>query len=149
MPKRPENVVEILIGELVVSLHAATVGCAGIEKRLDLLLDRVGELGAVAVEELDAVVLRRVVRGGDDGAEIEREQRDRRRRQHAAEHGRAAGRGDAARERILELRSRRARVTTHEDVARAGPDRRGPTEPFDQLGRQALADDPRTPSVPK
>ena len=48
----------------------------------------VAELLAVAVEELDAVVLGRVVRGGDDDAEVEREQRDRRRRQHAGEDAR-------------------------------------------------------------
>ena len=73
------------------------------EQLLDLLLGRVGQLVPLRVEELDAVVLGRVVRGGDDDAEVEREQRDRRRRQDAAEDAVAAGRDDAARERLFEL----------------------------------------------
>ena len=81
-----------------------------VEQRLDLLLGRVGELVAVAVEELDAVVLGRVVRRGDDDPEVERVERDRGRRQHAAEDAVAAGRDDAARERLLELDAR-ARVS--------------------------------------
>ena len=75
---------------------------ARVEERLDLLLLGVDELLPVAVEELDAVVLGRVVRRGDDDAEVEPEQRDRGRRQHPAEHRVAACGDDTARERILE-----------------------------------------------
>ena len=108
---------------------------------LDLLLGGVGELAAFAVEELDAVVLGRVVRGRDDDAEVEREQRDGGRRQHAAEDAVAAGRDDAARERLLELDARGARVAADEDLRRARPERRRAAEPLDELGRQELAHD--------
>ena len=49
---------------------------------LDPLLGGVGELGAVAAEELDAVVAPGVVGGGDDDREVEPEaaDQDRRRR---------------------------------------------------------------------
>ena len=95
----------------------------------------------VAVEELDAVVLGRVVRGRDDDAEVEREQRHRRGRQDAGEHGVAARGDDAARERLLELRAGAARVAADEDAAAAGPERRRLAEPLDELGGQVLADD--------
>ena len=114
-------------------------GC--VEQRLDLLLRRVRELPAVAVEELDAVVLRRVVRGGDDGAEIEREQRDGRRRQDAGEHGMTARRRDARGERALELAARGTRVAADEHGPAAGPERRGAAKALDELGREVLADD--------
>ena len=111
------------------------------EQRLDLLLGLVGELAALRVEELDAVVLGRVVRRRDDDAEVERQQRDRRRRQHAGEDAVAAGRDDAARERLLELDARRARVAADEDLVRAGPERGRAAEPLDELRRQELAND--------
>ncbi len=63
----------------------------GVEERLDLLLGGVRQLPALVVEELDAVVLGRVVRGGDHGPEIEREQRDRGGRQDTREHRVPAG----------------------------------------------------------
>ena len=78
------------------AVDGAAAGAGRVEERLDLLLGLVGQLVPGAVEELDAVVLGRVVRGGDDDAEVEREQRDRRRRQHAGEHGVAARLDDAA-----------------------------------------------------
>src|SRR5207247_9628089 len=65
-------------------------------------LFRSGQLQPVAVEELDAVVLRRVVRGGDDRAEIEREQRDGRRWEHAGEHRVPTRSHDPTRESLLE-----------------------------------------------
>ena len=115
--------------------------CRRVEQRLDLLLGGVGQLAAVLVEELDAVVLRRVVRCRDDDAEVEREQRHRRRRQHPGEHGVAARGDDAARERLLELGTRAAGVTADEDATAAGPERRGLAEPLDELDGQILADD--------
>ena len=112
-----------------------------LEQGLDLLLGRVRELPAVAVEELDAVVLRRVVRGGDDGAEIEREQRDGRRRQDACEHGMTARRRDAGGEGALELAARGTRVAPDEHGPAARPERCGATKALDELGREVLADD--------
>ena len=115
---------------------------AAVEQRLDLLLRRVGQLVARRVEELDAVVLGRVVRRRDDDAEVEREQRDRGRRQHAAEDAVAAGGDDAARERLLELDAGRARVAADEHLRGAGPERRRAAEPLDELRREELAHDP-------
>ena len=101
-----EHVLEVAVRSDLDAVDLAAAGRRPVEQRLDLLLGGVGQLAAVAVEELDAVVLGRVVRGGDDRAEIEAEQRDRRSRQHAGEDGAPAGGGDAARERLLELRAR-------------------------------------------
>ena len=42
----------------------------GVDQALDLRLDRVGQLVAVRAEELDAVVVIGIVRGGDHDAEI-------------------------------------------------------------------------------
>ena len=114
-------------------------GC--VEQRLDLLFGRVRELAAVPVEELDAVVLGRVVRSGDDGAEIEREQRDGRRGQDACEHGMAARRGYARGEGALELAARGARVAPDEHRSAARPERRGAAEPLDELWSEILPDD--------
>src|SRR5205807_9661115 len=111
-----------------------------VEQRLDLLFLLVGELLTVAVEELDTVVLRRVVRRSDDAAEVQCQQRDRRRGQHAGDDGVAAGRCDPARKRRLELDAGRARIAPDEDTAAPGPQRCGAAEPFDELGRQVLAD---------
>ncbi len=94
------------------------------------------------VEELDAVVLGRVVGRRDDDPEVEREQRDRRRRQHAAEHGVPAGGDDAASERLLELGAGPTRVAADEDATAARTS--GVTalpELLDQLRRERLADD--------
>ncbi len=113
-----------------------------VEERLDLLLEGVGELVPVAVEELDAVVLRRVVRGRDHDAQVEREQGDRRRRQHSGEDGVATGGNDTARERLLELGPGAARVAADEDATAAGPERRGLAELLDELDGQVLAEDP-------
>ena len=49
---------------------------------------------------------------------------------------------DAARERLLELDAGGARVAADEDAAAARPQRDGLAELLDELGRQALADDP-------
>jgi hypothetical protein len=47
-----------------------------VEQRLDLLFGGVAEFPPVAVEDLDPVVLGRVVRSRDDDPEVEREQRN-------------------------------------------------------------------------
>ncbi len=76
------------------------------EVRLDLVLELVRELEPVGVEELDAVVLGRVVRSGDDhaGARVHGggEERDGRSRLDADEVDVAAARRDALDERFLQ-----------------------------------------------
>jgi hypothetical protein len=136
-----EDVVEVAVGR-----NADVVDPAGralgrlVEEGLDLLFRSVRELLAVAVEELDAVVLGRVVRGRDDGAEIEREQGHRGSREHAREHSIAARRDDAADERLLELHARGARVTPDEDAPASRPERRGTAEPLHELRGEVLSD---------
>ena len=138
-----DDVLEVAVGRDADAVdRLRCVRSRRVEQRLDLLLGRVRQLLPVAVEELDAVVLGRVVRGGDDRAEVEREQRDGRRRQHAGEHGVAAGRDDPARERLLELGPRGARVAPDEDAPAFRPERGCAAQPLDQPGRQVLADDP-------
>ena len=114
-----------------------------VEQRLDLLLRRVDELLTVAVEELDAVVLGRVVRRGDDDAEVEREQRDGGRRQHAGEHGVPARLHDAARERFLERLTRRARVPPEKDALVGVRPQRRRARAFEEP-RDEVAETPRT-----
>ena len=136
-----EHVLEVAVRRDLDPVDLAAAGSRRVEERLDLLLGGVRQLAAVAVEELDAVVLRRVVRGGDHRAEIEAEQRDRGRRQDAGEHGGSSRRGDPVRERLLELEAAGARVAPHEDTAAPAPERRRLAEPLDEVGRQRLADD--------
>ena len=141
-----DDVLEVRVGRDldVLDLPLVDPGRRG-EQLLDLLLGHVRELVPLRVEELDAVVLRRVVRRGDDDAEIEREQRDRGSRQHAAEDAVAAGGDHAARERLLELDAGGARVAADEHLRRAGPERRGAAEALDELGRDELAHDAAHP----
>jgi hypothetical protein len=80
------------------------------------------------------------VRRGDDAAEVEREERDGRARQDAGHDRVAAGGGDPARQRGLQLGTGRTRVATHEDAPATGPERGGAAQTLDQLGRQVLAD---------
>ena len=137
-----EHVLEVRVGrDLDAFDRALILGRRSGEQRLDLLLGFVGELPAATVEELDPVVLGRVVRGGDDAAEVERLQRHGRSRQHPGDHAVAAGRDDTARERLLELDARLARIPADEDLLGAGPERGRPPETFDQLRRQELAND--------
>ena len=76
----------VVVDELA-DLRAARTGrtIRSVEPLLDLGLPRVGELGAFGREELDAVVLERIVRGAEHDASVSlqppREQRDPRRRQ--------------------------------------------------------------------
>ena len=136
-----EDVLEVAVRGDLDAVDLATAGSRAVEERLDLLLGAVCQLAAVPVEELDAVVLRRIVRGRDDRAEIEAEERDRRRRQHARKDGASTGRGDALRERILELRAAGPRVTSYEDASPAAPERRRLAEALDEIDRERLADD--------
>src|SRR5205807_2591140 len=99
-----EDVLEVAVRGHSDSVDLARcLGGRRVEQSLDLLLGGVSELPAVRGKELDAVVLGRVVRGGDDGAEVEGEQRDGRRRQDAREHRVTAGRRHTTRKGVLEL----------------------------------------------
>ena len=89
-------------------------GC--VEERLDLELVGIGELASRAVEDLDAVVLGRVVRGGDDEPEVLRQQRDGRRRQDAGKHCGPTRLDDPTHDGGLERRARATRVAPDEDA---------------------------------
>ena len=120
-------------------------GVRRVEEALDLLLRRVGELVPARIEEFDTVVLGRVVRGGNDDAEIETRECDRRRRQHAAEDRGRAARDDAANEGVFELGPRASCIAPDEDAAGGGPERRRAAETLDQLRCQGVADDAANP----
>ena len=124
---------EVAVGRDADLVDLAASGRRLVEQRFDLLLLRVGELLTVAVEELDAVVLGRVVRRRDHAAEVEGQERDGGCRQHSRDDRASAGRGDAPREGIFELRAGCTRVAPDEDAAAAGPDRRGTAEPLDEI----------------
>src|SRR5699024_5571110 len=91
-PGRRDQVVDVAavrgLGVLLDAAHAVARGAlpVGVQAGLDGVLERVGELEATAGEELDAVVRHRVVRGGDDHAEVDvqggGQVRDAGRRQH-------------------------------------------------------------------
>ena len=87
---RPETVEDMFEIAVHRDRHFVDLTAAGrirLESRFDLFLLRVGELASVVIEELDAVVFRWIVRSGDHGTEIEREEGHGRRRQHSSEHG--------------------------------------------------------------
>ncbi len=140
-PETLEHVLEVAVARDADVIDLTAAARRSVEQRLDLLFGCVAQLVAVAVEELDAVVLGRVVRCGDDDAEVEAKQRDCGCRHDAGEHGRAAGGGDAACERLLELFARCARVTTDEDAAAARPEGRRLSELLEELDGDELADD--------
>jgi hypothetical protein len=139
--KALEDVLEVAVGRHLDVIDRAAAGGLGVHQRLDLELDSVGELAPVVVEELDPVVLRRIVRGGDDHAEIKREQGHGRCRQYPAEHGHSARLDDAARKGRFELESGCPGVATDEDAAARRPDSRGPRQLLDQLDGEIFADD--------
>ena len=94
------------LGAAEIVAGGEAVGEIGIEQRLDLLLDLVAELEAVGPEQLDAVVVVRIVRGRDHDAEIgahrARQHADRRRRDRAGEQHVHADRGEARDQRVLD-----------------------------------------------
>src|SRR5262249_28767969 len=139
-PEPLDDVLEVAVGRNAYVIDLASTGPRLVQKPLDPLLCRVAELAAVAVEELDPVVLGWVVRRGDDDAEVEREQRHRGGRQDAGDDRVAACLDDTAGQGRLELRPRGARVAEYEDAAAVGPERGGLAEPLDKLGRQVLPD---------
>ena len=121
---------------------------AGFDPRLNRLLGCVCQLEAVSAEELDPIVLIRVMRSGHDDADVEAVLGDKQRRrggwQHAAKQRLAAGRGDPCSQRRFEHLAGLARVANHEH-ARASTSsllgRRAP-ERQRQLGRQLFASEP-------
>ncbi len=123
--------------------RAEAGGGRRLEQRLDRLLVPVGELPGAA-EELDAVVLGRVVRRRDHGAEIELDgaQTDGPAREHAAEDDVRPGRGHSLGESRLELGPGAAGVAPDEDPPSAAPEHRRPPEPLDEGRGEELACDP-------
>ena len=87
----------------------------------------------LGVEELDPVVLGRVVRGGEDDAEILREQGDGRCRQDATEDGCPTRGDDPPDDGFLEVRPGASRVTPDEDTTTPRPPGGGASEPLDEL----------------
>ena len=141
-----DDVLDVPRDRVVRLLDGAAARPAGVEERLDLDLVRIGQLVALAVEDLDPVVLGRVVRGRDDEPEILREKRDGGCREHAREHGGTACLDDPAGQRSFEARAGIAGVTTHEHAAAAtGPQRRGASQTLHELLGQGLADDATNP----
>ncbi len=117
---------------------------------LDLLLVLVGELPAPGLEELDAVVLGRVVRRRDHDPEVERAERDRAARKDPAEHGGRSGRGDPDRQRAPSSSTPEPRVSRPMRT-RSAPLQRAAARPS-RSTRSAVTSSPampRTPSVPK
>ena len=124
---------------------------ARVEERLDLLLLRVDELLPVAVEELDAVVLGRVVRRGDDDAEVE----PRAARPRASAAPRRAPRGRPRRRHRARTHPRAPRLTLACHARRRRALRRRPrgSTPCPRRSTSSSVRNspttPRTPSVPK
>ncbi len=113
-----DHVSEIALRRVLEPLDRASVVGRRVQQRLDGLLVLVRELAPVSVEELHAVVLRRVVGRRDDGAQVFREQGHCRRGQHSGEDGGATGGDDAARERGLELGPGPTGIPSDEDTTR-------------------------------
>jgi hypothetical protein len=112
---------QVVLERAVEAADGADARRAGhglVECLLDRRLGLVGELEAVAAEELDPVVAIRVVRGGDDDAEVEPVAADQERRaggrEHAAQQRLTAGGGYARRDGGLEHLARLAGVADDE-----------------------------------
>ena len=94
-----------------------------VEQLLDLRLDVVGKLVAVGAEQLDAIVLERIVRGGDHHADVgahrARQHGDGRRR-HGAEQQRIhADGGEARHQRIFDHIAGEPRILADDDAMAA------------------------------
>ena len=119
---------DVAPGRIVDALGAAELGggrerlgeVVALHAPLDLQLDRVGELVAVRPEQLDAVVLVRIVRGRDHDPEIAahhaRQHRDRRRRQRPQQHHVHAHGQEAGGERGLQHVAGEPRVLADDDA---------------------------------
>src|SRR6476661_1802305 len=141
-----ENVLEVRVRRDLDPLDLPLVDARrGDQQLLGLLLGCIGELVAVRVEELDAVVLRWVVRGRDHDPEVEREQGNGRRREDAAEDRVASDRDHPARKRLFELTAGVARIAADEDLGGARPGGGRPSEALHELGCHELAHDAAHP----
>jgi hypothetical protein len=146
---RLDEVVDVVLRRTGVRAQPADGRARGalvvgaLQELLDALLLGVGELVALRAEELDAVVLDRVVARGDHragvGTELRGEERDAGRREDAEGDDVAARRADPGDEGGLEHLARRAGVAA-DDEARPrdallaeGPDDRAP-HPDGELG---------------
>ena len=145
-----DDVREVALADAVDAARPTRRRPLGVEERLDRLLLARRRACRRDREELDAVVLRRVVRRGDDGAELVGEERDGWGRKHAAE--------DGSRRRPRRCRARapaRARARSRACRVRRGRDRRRPTSVAafpsrsTSSGVRSSPTTPRTPSVPK
>ena len=91
-----------------------------IEQLLDLLLDVVGQLEALRAEQLDAVVLEQVMRGGNHHAEIGAhrlgQHRHRRRRHRAEQQHIHADRGEAGHHRVFDHVAGKPRILADDDA---------------------------------
>ena len=112
-----DHVVDVALDRILGILDRASAEAGRLQQRLDLELFRVGELVPLPVEDLDAVVVGRVVGRRDDQPEVPRQQRDGWGGKDPREDGRAAGVDDPTSERlprapgrIHACRGRRARA---------------------------------------
>jgi hypothetical protein len=127
--QRPLGVFDVAGLNVVDALGAAEVGGVGelgrhvpVHQRLDAGLDLVGKLIAVRPEQFDAVVLIRVVRGGNHHAQIAAhracQHRHRRRRNRAEQQHVDADGSEACDQRIFDHVAREPRVLAdHHPVA--------------------------------
>ena len=146
-----EHVLEIAVGRDVDAVDLRRRRGAGASSSASISSSAASvSLLPVAVEELDAVVLGRVVRRGDDDAEVEREQRDRRRRQRRP-------RGPRCRPPTRRRARTPPRAPRPEPrVSRPTKTRPRPDQSADALPSRSTSSGvrnsptmPRTPSVPK
>src|SRR5262249_13165860 len=136
-----DDVVDVPRRGMLDVLDRASARPGRVHQRLDLELVGVDELVPLVVEDLDAVVLRRVVGRGDDEPEGLREERDGRGGRAPRRARGPAGLDDPARERLLELRARATGVPPDEDATAARPEGYRSTDALDELGREGVADD--------
>ena len=156
--------VGVVDAERLADAAGRSAACGRVSSPKHQLLDGgfggVGELEAVGAEELDAVVLERVVRCGDRdagvGAQAARQERDAGRRHRADQQHVHAHRAEPGGERRLEHVARQARVLADDDLVAAIAGRSGSTgRPRDRAEAPSPASSapslatPRMPSVPK
>ena len=124
------HIVDVLIEKIIAILHNPDVLARGTrrvvirleaaDELFEFILHSVRQFVAVAAEELDAVVGKRIVRGRDHDAchrlVRAREIGDRRRRNHARQQSSAARRADARRQRRLEHLARDACIAPDQNT---------------------------------
>ena len=125
--KRALGELDVAILHAVDALGAAKIAGGGepvaeigVEQRLDLALHRVRQLQPVGAEQLDAVVVIGIVRGGDHDAEIAAhgmgEHGDARRRNRAGEQHVHADGQEPGGQRVLDHVAGQARVLADDDA---------------------------------